>query len=733
MVSRYERRIGGIESSVPQQLESPENFVRSLEQDSLRLANQMTTTAGELFKTDFEIASRQQISDIYAQSPNDPDKLKENFDKALNGLIRGAPMQQSLQLRQSFEALASTHLTKAAENKLRVDTDRLRENSLTIMNQSINDMEHRASDMLSNNQAVAFDASRAMQDSRLQLENELNRVDSQGNPFYSADQRVKMREDTTQNIMSIGLRRWFDQQPDKIEAREQIMNGEKDFKFYDADGNLDLVLNPTLEMRIHDFERLENHMDRAIEQQMKLAKQMEEDNRISLFLNGEAIVDPKNKDDVTAIDRYFEMDVLPKLMGLNPLEQGQAITEFSLKFGLVPSSIRSQIRAAVRNGTPHQMDFTSSIVEGIANHRPELLEDISPDSLSYALAYAKRRQVGMEGKDVKEMLNDVFDPRNKEVIAKRQADFNEIKRNAKINPQADLRQRFHEGWFFWNNTRLPEPLDVQDSIVTRYTSLLEEEYRRTGDLDDARRAALALISTMYGVTNAESKPTIIPHPPEMYYKIEGEGVKNQNWIGKQLRSLVREVDPSIHRDDIFLSPDNLTEIQAASGRPTYPVLIRNRRGELEPITDKEGRLIRFAPNPQERIAVLEKRYEEEKRLDELNKESIRRSLEHLAPLSTKHRDKRLSPGRHLLTDYILSKFPRTDTEDVKAKPDYTESIFDKAARKKIVDAVYKSRREILSKRTRSERSRSVTLKDVTEAEKKQGKIRGQTQFQGLYY
>lgn len=683
MVSRYERRTGGIESSVPQQLESPENFVRSLEQDSLRLANQMTTTAGELFKTDFEIASRQQISDIYAQSPNDPDKLKENFDKALNGLIRGAPMQQSLQLRQSFEALASTHLTKAAENKLRVDTDRLRENSLTIMNQSINDMEHRASDMLSNNQAVAFDASRAMQDSRLQLENELNRVDSQGNPFYSADQRVKMRDQANQSVMEIGLRRWFDEQPDKIVARQQIVDGDKDFRFYNQDGELDLILNPAVDLRIHNFDRLDSYMQRAIEVQLKQMDDLEADNRVQMFKDGTLLLDPKSKDDLDAVDRDFEANIIPSLQGMSPQEQAEAKSSYAILLGTIPRALKSELRSTIRNGNPDQMSMSASIVSRINDERPELLNDLSSDDISYSIAYYDMVSQGIPGEKAQEILDKQFDPTQKPVTDMRRKAFQDANRRGNINPQRDLRDAFHRGWFFWNRTQIPEVPEIRDPLIAQYNSILEEEYLRSGDLDVAKKTAQGRISGIYGVTEVGGTPTIMPYPPEKFYSVPG--LDSQEWISDQLFDVAKRFQEGVSREDVILSTDSRTakETSGDTPRPTYPILIRDENGALAPLLNDEGRMVRFAPNTESIVRRENERKETERIKDEKYRQEL---VERYKVAEESYKDASFSKG------FRASQFKRKDIP----QSELSKRTIAKVDRS-IINSIAKNRKNLLRK------------------------------------
>lgn len=566
----------------------PISLVESISRDAGAMATKLQDTAEKLYLTNFELASRKAINEIYLKNKADPEALARDFSAAYDGLTKDAsPLMQS-QLKARFELMTAPHISHATELRTKINTDMLKEQSLTALAQAQNDLEHNAAQMLSDNSQVAFDASRAAQLSMNTMEKMLSQTDENGVPLFSAEQRVRLREEARQGVMKQGLKHWFDEQPDKIAALEAIKNGNKKFNFFDAEGNRVNEIDPFKEMDLQTFDRLTDHMKSEIKSQVKEIKAQQGISRVQQALNGTAMLDPKSKTDKKDVESHFQTHIEPQLANMDDTQKANAIAQYVERIGMIPESVASHIRATSRNGSIQEQAFTADLVNRITEGEKRLAIGDMPDTdTSYCVLVGESMRYGLTAEEAIEKAKVVFDPSQKDIIDKRRRDLMKFK----LNEEANIKELLNEGWF--GKPGLPDMKDISDKTKEAYYNLYQQEYLLTGNHAVAKKMAGEFFKRTYGVTRVTGSPRVMKYAPENYYSINGVP---DNWMREQLESDVKSIDgyQDVQGKDILLTPDTTTAREAIpGGSPSYLVYTKNKNGEYVPIRDKNSKLLRY--------------------------------------------------------------------------------------------------------------------------------------------
>lgn len=627
----YDRQLApGITMPNLHQSDAPEKMAQGISQDASKMASELNTTAEKLYNNRFESAARQMIQDVYMKNPANPEALRTDFNAAFEGLTKDASPLMVDELRAKFDILTTPHVTKATENKIRINTDQLKETGLNVLNQAVNSLGHDAASMFSSNSQVAFDASRSAQLQLLTIERNADQKDEMGNPLFTAAQRFKLKDDARRSFTLGGFTGWFDEQPDKITAMKKIMSGEMKLPFYDEHGEVSSEINPLKEMNMADFHKLQVHMSRGIEEQKKQREQQVDLSRVQEAKSGGRQLDPGNEKDREALDYDYDILVAPTLNdpGLSTAQKAQINIDYINKYGLVPKSLKGMVRTNVRNGTPDQQAYASQIIAGVADGHYMALNEIPSPDQTYALHLADAVKNGLTPKEAVERLEHQFNPANEAIIKKRKIDLGKLKESNRYNPQEELKKIFASdtGWF--DKINPSEVPNINESMIVSFGEIFDQDYLFTGDAVAALNSATLRMKQISGVTKVNGSTQLVMYPPEKYYSLPNIPDK---WIREQLIEKAKKYSHDTLDENIFFANDQLTAAEAASNIPSYNIVIKNNKGSFELLKTENGQSVRFYPN---RKPVIEKYNKEMKEAEkrkvdfvELKKAGIEAALE----------------------------------------------------------------------------------------------------------
>lgn len=591
----YEQRTLGVQPIRFNQSNAPEQMMQQVENSALNTAQQMYKVADDSYNKAFDIEARQLLQDAFNRNSANPDQLLKDFEKIKSGLFRDTSPFQRLELEARYEVLFDSELAKATQNKLKLDNDNLRQQSLESLNYLQNSLEHNALGMLSDDPVVQATASKSAQLNFLELQETLNSKDSSGIPFFNADQRVKTSNDMRQKMMSYAAQNYISQSDNPELAYKQIINGEKKLEFKDPDNNVQASLSIKDDLSVDDLWRLERTKDQLIKQKQAVVAETQKIETGGSIADGDITGDPRNAADREAFNAWFETQT-QGLQNLPQNERTQEIINIVSRSGIVPDQVKSSVSAQLNNGNPQQRLLASEQMLSIINNNPKVSEQFNSSDIEYALAIKNNYFAGADIEQVIKDVNDKINPTKKEELEARAKQFKEIGKD--FDAIAFARKAFYDestAIMFGNNVTLPEDARLEFGYKTDIENKFLEFYTRYPNQDVAQKQLELYVQNNYGVTHIDGHPRITELPIEKEYKING--VNDYGWIANQLFDAVDKIDTTIPHEDLLVNADAQTKSEKRSGQsPTYPIQYFDDTGAVVNLTDKNNMPVRFRPN-----------------------------------------------------------------------------------------------------------------------------------------
>ena len=518
------------------------------------------------------------------------------MEESYKGFSKNAPSHLHSVMEAQYEIMGRPSINNAVKLKTNLINDKLKETSLSNINEAFKTLEQNASGMLSDDTYVSYDASRSAQLQMNTISNMSNSLTDDGVPLFSAEQRVRFLEKAKQSLVESGVKGWFDQQDNKVQAYKDFLNGEKSFKLYNENDELDTEIQPLHEMDRGTFEKVRGYMESNIKRSLKEQYALEKNARFSEMMSDpNLLIDPKNKEQRSMVDQHFDQVLMPQIAGMNPEERNSEIAKYVNRVGIIPSEVQSLMRASLRNGSVDNQIASADLISKLQETSPKALYELDGSDVSYGMMLTNSLRGGLTPDEAVSQTRELFNPLKEDVRKRRNEDFREIR----IDSEKELADIFSKrSWssLFLNETRLPKDQGSFQQAQLDYINTYREQYVLTGNAEIAKDRASTIIGRQYGVTNVTGGTRITKYPPEEYYAIDG--IDNE-WMSNQLVSDVSDhLGIEVGRDDIALVPDVTTAREVnAKENPSYVVMVRNDRGEYTP-THKDRNLMRYYFDPE---------------------------------------------------------------------------------------------------------------------------------------
>ena len=618
----YERQTLGLNIPRVQMSTAPEELAAKVEQSAIRTAQELNTNADNIYKTDFEIASRKSISDIYAKNPNNPEKLRQDFDAAQKGLLKDASPQMAMELEARFEILTASHLARSSENKLKIDNDSLKEKALEGMNLAQNSMEHMATNMFSDNPEVAASASKSAQLALLDFQKYNNQTTPDGTPLFSPEQKVNRAQNFRNQSMFLSAQNYIQESDDPIAAYERIESGQKKLTFLDPEDNVQLELDPTSDMSVEDLWKLRQKAESLFKAKAKEIEVVQSLEYGREMYDGDRRVDPKNKDDRNDLNLFFDTVLAPEIKNMPDAQKTEAIVEFTNRTGIVPDLVTSNLRKTIRSGAVESIEASRQLTS-IINNNPMTASEFDSEDRLYAIAINDRYMDGLDPKEVIKQVQEEFNPLSKDKRDFRKENFKRISKDTGISAENIVSSSFTEfnPVLFGKKVQLPADARVSDDILRNINRELEQNYVKYPDPQVAVNATQQYARSRFGITYISGNPRWSTLPIENQYKIPG--VNDSGWIKNQLVTDINKLDPKIIPDSLIIEADPQTVTESNNKQnPSYPVMYTDEYGGVSPVLDNQNRPVRFIPNMQKQIDIMNTAAQEASKVRVRDKEAV---------------------------------------------------------------------------------------------------------------
>lgn len=609
---RLERQ--GITSTNIPKVDFSTSQISGLEKIAISTANdakKFQDTSEKLYLANFEKEARQAISEIAERNKSNPEQLKKDLIESHKGFSKNTPFQLRGVVEAQYEIMGRPMINNALKMRTKINNDELLEASLSNITESFKNLEMSSVGMLSNDEHVAFDASRSAQLQMNTITSMVNQTGEDGLPLLSAAQRVSFLEKAKQSVVSAGIKGDFDSSTDKIQTYKDFISGKKIFKFYDEEGNIVREIDPLFEMNRGTFEKTRNYMESEIKSILKQQATVQSiANFQQKFDDNNLLIDPKNKEDRKQVDTHFDNVEAPKLENLSPEDRNNEIVNYIDRVGILPKTVSGRLRATMRNGSLDNQIASADLISKLQEVNPQSLNELDGTDVAYSLSLTSALRGGLEPTEAFAQTKEIFNPLAEDVRKTLKVEFNALE----ISPKKDFNQEFGTSWWsklFNNEADLSKSaLGVKQAEEDYLNEYQRQFILNGGNQEDAKARALTVIGRNYGPTGVTGSDRIVKYPPENYYGVAG---LSNEWMTNQVQQQVNNItERDVDMDDIAVVADIQTAREIHNNtEPRYSIMLKNDNGAYEPII-KNGLVMRMKFDATEAVRKKNEEWEKER-------------------------------------------------------------------------------------------------------------------------
>lgn len=287
--------------------------------------------------------------------------------------------------------------------------------------------------------------------------------------------------------------------------------------------------------------------------------------KVQATLEGEAWLDPKDKDDKAAVDAYYAQMV----DGTDPLspEMLTRTVELSELTGIIPETVRSFTRSFQRSPDPNRVIAAAEMVGRLEERAGQAIEDIPKDDRAFASLVNSYTASGTDHATAIQMARQTVYETSPDVRESWDKEFNKPKVSASLTQRLTDKVDSEYGGFFAVDPAVPE------EMAAEYQSLSRGYYTLTRDLDTAQSLAFNDLKRVWGPTDIGGPKRMMKYAPESIYG---------TWAGDQFKADMAAAGIA----KPFIVADERT---AREQRPSYAIFKVNEDGLPEPIIGKRWR------------------------------------------------------------------------------------------------------------------------------------------------
>jgi len=343
------------------------------------------------------------------------------------------------------------------------------------------------------------------------------------------------------------------------------------------------TITPTKKVQL--FKLLDNNLKKVEKEAVSLIK-------VAKALRAEAFIDPKSTDDKKAVDLSYQKVLKPQIDSVEgPAAKKQIITNFVGKLGIVPETLRGEMRGVFRGNDVEQKVFYADLVGMIQETKPQALDDFDTKDITQAVMIDEMVKAGTPNEQAVEKVTALTEGINAGRLEILREDFKNLVEDTgtgvRINSEKvidTVRSTFEHGVFNFNASLPQQQLGVESAAINDYKKLYKTWYLSTnGDADLAKKQAQKALKRTWGTTDVNrTSNQLTKYPIEKAYPgMPVKEIKKELIVDIKALEAYRDIDP----DDVIIQWDARTA-REYSKYPSYQVLVFNKEGLLEPVVNK---------------------------------------------------------------------------------------------------------------------------------------------------
>ncbi|MCN7277766.1 hypothetical protein MLI18_000005, partial [Escherichia coli] len=319
-------------------------------------------------------------------------------------------------------------------------------------------------------------------------------------------------------------------------------------------------------------------------------------NRFVSSMQNNFPLDPNDKNNQAAVDRYFAQDIAPSFSISDPQSINTLVT-VTTKSGMIPTQIKTMLNSGATSRDPALVVPMAKFYGQLFDNNPAAAATLDKSTMAfYGKVYDYSRAGVPEDKAVDMAYSQVFqqDDRMKQMLSTAMRDKKYVAARATAAQNNASSLTSFGSW----SPDITDPGKSNAAYQRDYQTIYDANFVQTGgDAEQAEKMTNAMIRTTWGVSTVNGKAEVMKYAPEALYGVNnGAG----NWIQGQWEQEKRELKSKSFGGprsdtDLILVSDGLT---ARDRSYAVMVLQPDANGAIEPrnYIGENGLPVRFKPD-----------------------------------------------------------------------------------------------------------------------------------------
>lgn len=295
------------------------------------------------------------------------------------------------------------------------------------------------------------------------------------------------------------------------------------------------------------------------------------------------------KEDVAAVDAYYDNNVLPSAEMLEPAAKNTLLSNYVIRTGVMPTGLKQDVIGKIRSGSPEQKLEAVDILSRIETESPLVVTGVNDKDKAYLDNVREKLRYSADPIKAIEELDRVRTGRDPAAIQAYEKDFEAMYDHAESTE--DFIDEFDPFFGFEPELLGDELIMMQEEVKSR----AKEYFIQNQDMDKAREQAIKSAKRTWSVSDIDGSNRLMKFAPEAVLPtIDG----NHDWVQRQILEDLKPLDDTIEDGNFRIAPDLSTGRDLSAGKsPTYRVLKFNEEtGAYDVIFDKDGDVIMYVPD-----------------------------------------------------------------------------------------------------------------------------------------
>lgn len=263
------------------QSDMPAQNLEAIAQATAQQANDFQKKSEIIYNNKLERETRENLDDIFNNNPDDPEAIQNYYNKYTQGVTKGMTVMQGIEARRVIDQVAQPYISKALSNKNAKLTTDMMQSVEQNRDRILIDIQNNADTLLVPDSGLSegekitqgVEAFEAMEVNFSALSQNVQTIGPNGQPLYTPQQQAKILNQAKELMLGTATKKWFDQQPNKLNALRQISDGSLTIPISDGEKIVSAPLRDMFNPEI--YKKVEKELMSYARQEMSIIDKIE--------------------------------------------------------------------------------------------------------------------------------------------------------------------------------------------------------------------------------------------------------------------------------------------------------------------------------------------------------------------------------------------------------------------------------------------------------------------------